>query len=338
MPTLKIYTRKESELNDATKYYVGIIAKAFEERGFDIVYTHKVKDINKKDFVLIITPRSFFKTLFRKRKYSIYWFQGIITSEIPLYNFNRLISLFKIIISTIVEYITLKKSNFIFFVSDDMVDFYKRNRNYKKNNYLVMPCFNQKLEPSAFNDKKYSKPTFVYAGNLAGWQCFSQTIQLFKKIKERIPEAELTIYTKEQEEANLILDKYQVNATVKYVPYQELNNELQQYKYGFIIREDIDVNNVATPTKMNSYMAVGIIPIYTNVVGAFKKNLNHLEYAVPLNISTQKVYADKLDLQKLYDLENKKIKAEDVLNEYNKTFETFYSKEYYIEKMRKMFQ
>lgn len=201
-----------------------------------------------------------------------------------------------------------------------------------------MPCFNQKLELSAFNDEKYSKPTFVYAGNLAGWQCFSETIQLFKRIKEKIPEAELTIYTKEQEDAKQILRKYQVNATVKYVPYQQLNKELQQYKYGFIIREDIDVNNVATPTKMNSYMAVGIIPIYTNVVGAFKKNLSHLEYTVPLNISTQKVDVDKLDLQKLYDLENKKIKVEEVLNEYNRVFEIFYLEEYYIEKIRKIFQ
>lgn len=338
MPTLKIYTRKESELNDATKYYVGIITKAFERRGFDIVYTHKVKDIHKDDFVLTIILRSFFLTLFRKKKFSIYWFQGIVTSEIPLYKFNRLIALFKIIIYTIVEYITLKKSDFNFFVSDAMVEFYRKNRNYKKGNYLVTPCFNQELEPKAFYDEKYSKPTFVYAGNLAGWQCFSQTIQLFKKIKGKIPEAELTIYTQDQEEAKQILRKYQVDATIKYVSYQQLNKELQQYKYGFIIREDIDVNNVATPTKMSSYMAVGIIPIYTNVVGAFKKNLSNLEYSVPLNISTQKVDVDNLDLQKLYDLENKKIKAEDVLNEYNKVFETFYSEEYYIEKIRKMLQ
>lgn len=338
MPTLKIYTRKERELNDATKYYVGIIAKAFERKGFDIVYTHKVKDIHKDDFVLTIVLHSFFYVLFRKKKYSMFWFQGIVTSEIPFFKCNRIITLFKIIAYTILEHIALKKNNFNFFVSDAMVDFYRKNRNYKKDNYLIMPCFNQKIEEPAFYNEKYDKPTFVYAGALIGWQCFPQTIQLFKKIQEKIPETELTIYTKEQKEAKRILRKYQVVATVKYVPYQQLNKELQQYKYGFIIREDIDVNNVATPTKMNSYMAVGIIPIYTNIVGTFKENLSHLEYAVPIDISSQKIDVEKLDLQKLYDLENKKIKAEDVLNEYNKVFETFYSEEYYIEKMTKIFQ
>ena len=186
-----------------------------------------------------------------------------------------------------------------------------------------MPCFNQELDRPSFFDSKYNTPSFVYTGNLAAWQCFEPMIKLFSEIKKNLPSASLSIYTKDQEKAKEILSKYGVNAEIKYVPFQILSQEIRRFKYGFIIREDIEINRVATPTKMNSYMACGVIPIYTNVVGAFQENLSCLKYAIPLDKKGN-------GLAKLYELEKTPIIAEDVLCEYNNVFGDYYSRTKYI--------
>lgn len=75
MPTLKIYTRKESELNDATGHYVNIIAKVFERQDITVVYTHNIKDIQKDDFVLTITLRSFLEHYLRRKSIQCFGFK-----------------------------------------------------------------------------------------------------------------------------------------------------------------------------------------------------------------------------------------------------------------------
>ena len=81
--------------------------------------------------------------------------------------------------------------------------------------------------------------------------------------------------TEENKKANSLIRKYNIrSANVKYVALKELNLELLKYKYGFLLRKDILVNNVATPTKMNSYLACGLIPIYTNAIKDYLENIN----------------------------------------------------------------
>lgn len=70
-----------------------------------------------------------------------------------------------------------------------------------------MPCFNQGINAACFSDEKYSKPTFVYSGNLIKWQCFPQTLDIFKRIQEVIPTAELTILTYDIEAVKSMVDE-----------------------------------------------------------------------------------------------------------------------------------
>lgn len=310
--------------NDATIYYLEIIADALRLNGERVEFVEEVKDINKCDKILSIIPKSFWSIIRRRIKGEIiYWFQGIVPEEISYYNYSIVKRFVHKIAYTLVEYLILKKSTFNFFVSNTMVNHYQKKYGYKKENYFVMPCFNQPLLKEAFVDTKYEQPTFVYTGNLAKWQCFEPMVVLFSKIKQQIPSASLTIYTKDKENAKVILNKYHVEAEIKYVPYNQLAQEIKKFKYGFILREDNVVNNVATPTKMNSYLASGIIPIYTDVIGAYKENLSGLEYAIPLTVGNQ-------GLEKLLVLENKKLKASDILHEYTTVFTKYYNRDYYV--------
>ena len=90
-----------------------------------------------------------------------------------------------------------------------------------------------------------------------------------------IPEATLTLLTEENKKAKNLIEKYEIqNAQVRYVSLGDLNEELLKYKYGFLLRKDIKVNNVSTPTKMNSYLSSGVIPIYTDAIKDFLKHID----------------------------------------------------------------
>lgn len=319
----------EGDKNDATSFYLDIIRDAIILAGNSAEYIENISNIHQCDNVIGITPKAFWKIRRSKNANLIFnWFQGVIPEEITYYTYANWKKLIMKGVYSWLENFVLRKSDFNFFVSNEMVQHYKRKYNYKKNNYFVMPCFNQPLLENAFTNEKYAKPTFVYTGNLAKWQCFEQMVALYKKIKEKLPLATLTIYTKEKEDAISILHKYGVDADITYVPYQQLAEEIKQYKYGFILRENNVVNNVATPTKMNSYLASGIIPIYTDVVGAYKENLSHLKYSVPLDVNN-------LGIEKLMSLENTEIKGLDVLEDYKTVFAEYYNREFYINEIAK---
>ena len=203
---------------------------------------------------------------------------------------NSLSKYFRKALWEFLERFALKHAEKIFFVSETMLGHYKRKYGYAKKNHFIMPCFNQELDLSCFTVDKYKSPSFVYAGSMSRWQCIDETLLLYKKIKQQFPQAALTLLTKEQEYAKQLCEKYHVTADIQFVPSSELQNKLKEYKYGFIVRDDITVNNVATPTKMNSYMAAGVIPVYSDVIGDFKSQFSDVLYTISLTLSISSLY------------------------------------------------
>lgn len=318
---------QDGDKNDATSFYLDIIKEAIELSNNDVAYITSLNDIDKGDDIVGITPKAYWE-IKRQRKANliIHWFQGVTPEEVDFYEMPWIKKALSKIRYSILERMILKNSNLNFFVSNTMLLHYRKKYGYLNDNNYIMPCFNQPLLDTAFYDEKYSKPSFVYTGNLAKWQCFEPMVALFKQIKDRLPEATLTIYTKEADKAQVLLNKYGVEAEIKYVPYQQLSEEIKRYKYGFILREDNVVNNVATPTKMNSYLASGIIPIYTNVVGAYKEHLGGLKYAVPIE-------TDNKGIERLFELEKQIIKSSEVFNEYKAVFDSYYNRQCYVEEI-----
>ena len=220
----------------------------------------------------------------------------------------------------------LKHADLHLFVSKSMKSHYEKKHHLKPiNNCVIMPCFNTEMDESSFCDAKYKQPLFLYSGNTAGWQCFPQIVALFKRIKETmISNAELIVYSGDKEKVQAELDKQGVKAEIRFVHYTKLNEEIKQLKYGFLIREDNIVNNVATPTKMSSYLGNGIIPIFSNVIGDFKYVLENVHYTVPLGPNYE-------GLDKLLKLEKLEIKGDEVKNDFKQVFEQYYNENYYVD-------
>ena len=262
-----------SSLNDATSHYIDIIDKAASDLGYIFYITESINNIKFNDVILTIVPNNFFKALlFRPFSKTLFWSQGIEPEECWLRENNLL----KYYAKNIIEYIALRFSGMQFLVSESMLNHYKDKYGINLSNYQIMPCYNlNHKEAININLAKYDNPTFVYAGSLSAWQNIDETLQVYKYIENIIPEATLTLLTEENEKAQRLIKQYDIqNAKVRYVPLKDLNKELLKYKYGFLLRKDIKVNHVSTPTKMNSYLSSGVIPVYTDAIKDFSKHIN----------------------------------------------------------------
>lgn len=318
---------------NSVDYYVRVIKMSIESIGEPVEWVDNVDTISKEDIVVTIEPIDAYRAWKKKPKKLIFWFQGVIPEQVKYYSKrNKIVVWGATLWCNIIEWYMLKKSDFNFFVSKAMLNHYRRKYGYKGDNYLIMPCFNTKLETSAFTDEKYAKPKFLYSGNSLGWQCFPEIVKLYKQIKETIiPDAELLVLSNDHINMEAELRKQGVEAEVKYVPYTQFADEVKDVKYGFLVRHDNAVNNVATPTKMSSYLGNGIIPIFSNVIGDFKEELSDLKYAIPLGPKYE-------GLEKLKEIESKTISGESVLEDFKIIFSQYYNTDYYIKIIGEQFK
>jgi hypothetical protein len=315
----------KGERNDATDHYVNIIKIALEEINQTVNIIDSLSDIKSMDKVITITPKAFFYVFIKNRKqFIMHWFQGITPEEAIMDNRFDPMSNFRYCYLSFIETLILKFSKLNFFVSESMLNHYRRKYRYNFENYIIMPCFNQLINFSAFNVNKYKEPTFVYTGSLSKWQCFEEALLIFSLVQKEISSAKIYIYTSEMEKAKELLKKYKIynNSEVDYVSYKQLNDKLENFKYGFLIRRDINVNNVATPTKMNGYLANGIIPIFSDVIDDFKRNING-KYLLTADTVKEIV-------EKIIAMESQEIDVERLKEDYSLIFDNYYNEPKYI--------
>ena len=322
----KIFLSKRDLKNlNAIDYYICVIEKGLQKTGIEIKRIKDLNDINEEDIVVTTDAHSFFSVWEKNKKQRIIiWFQGIAPEEMRCLKGNNIKWLLKSFVWSYFERIALKHATFCIFVSESMRQHFKKKYGYNHINYFIMPCFNQEINKNCFTEDKYLHPTFVYAGGLAKWQCFEETLLIYKVIKNRINNARLYLYTHEKERAKSIVYNLGIDdVEIKSVEYHEMQKELAGKKYCFLIREDIQINHVATPTKLNTYMAAGCIPIFSNVIDAFKENLGKIDYKIEYKGNMNQL-ADELLI-----FENKRINPDTIYCEYKALFDEYYSKEKY---------
>ena len=272
-----------------TDYYLDIIAQAVEKSGknftkvpfinyqstgkLQLINTLLFKDfgysfISKKDWIVVANPSEVVNLYFHGYRNLILWIQGVAPEESYMNNHSKVSKTFL----EIVEKLALKFSKFTFLVSNAMKRHYEQKYNFDfKENYYIMPCFNTQLDLSSFDyPNKYKTNVFTYVGSTAAWQCFKETVELYKLVEEHLPNSLLKLYTGDYELAEKTSREYGVrNYSINFVSAAQLSEELKSCKFGFVIREDNVVNNVATPTKLSSYMASGVIPVFTSAIRDF---------------------------------------------------------------------
>lgn len=308
-----------------TEYYVNIIKEAIVNNGntiSEITRLDKCKE-NRRKGIVVVSPLDVIKAKIYKYKTIIFWSQGLSAEESYMRNRSR-------VRYWVLKYITknaLKLATLKLFVSETMYKYYEKQFNLDLGNTFIMPCFNEEISKSNFNNDRYSNNYFLYAGGLDKWQCFRETALMYKKIEEIIPNTKFLVLVREEEKAKYILDEIGVkNYVIDFVPKDKLNKKIEKIKFGFCIREKNPVNYVSTPTKLSSYIANGIIPICSHAVKDFSAKAKNSKYCI---------ITDNINIDQIVEMCRENVNSQDVYNDFINIFGNYYSRGLYIKELTK---
>lgn len=302
--------------------YLDVIRTSLSNLGYECSYVKSLDGVDKKALIVHVMGIDAVKFYLKGYHNFILWQQGATADESYMRNKSKL----RYWILNKIDVFAMRKAKFIFFVSDYMKRHYEQlgDSSFDKKSY-VMPCFNEQLDRDVFKHKDYNKKIFCYVGSLDLWQCFDETVKLFKNIEERIPGAKLKVLTFNVEEGERILVENDIkNYEIKCVPKEEVKQELLEASYGFIIRKDNMVNRVATPTKFSSYLSSGVIPIFSSCLYDFD------------SVSKSKQMRYNLGLPQDYNINSivsfivRDVDIDCMQKEYEELFSTYYSIEYHV--------
>jgi len=243
------------KISNPDAMYDSLFFYLIKQVGIDNIYIRSIFD-----FITV-----FFLKIFFFRKYTIiYDFRGIINEESYLRNKSAIRKqiLFKI------EKFIYNKADRVHTVSNNLKKYLIDNFGYRSVN--VIPCSVSTNLLKKVKNKDCID--FVYLGSTAVWQKFEETIKLYGFIEKRLENSKLTIVTLNQNEAKKIVEKYKIiNFEIKSLNHQEVLQDLKNYDFGFLLRDDNIVNNTASPIKFLEYVSNGVIPIMTDSVGDYSK-------------------------------------------------------------------
>lgn len=322
-----VLSKKENN-QVVTNMYLDTICKIMEQCDFKSYKDPDLSTFDKnKDYLIVDTCKTAFEYFFKGYKNIIVWVQGVVPEEAIMIGYHH----YRYYAHSFIENFVLKKAKLLFMVSSAMLNHYEEKYNLTlKNKVFIMPCYNEnKIDEQSFLSKdKYNKNTFLYAGSLQEWQCFAQTIKVYKEIEDEINDAKLIVYTDEQTKALKIIRENKINNF--YIGYEapdKLGAKIKNIKYGFVLRKDDVVNNVATPTKLSNYISHGIIPIYSPCLKSFDAYNSKYPLALSFDLSNQ----DR-DLPRLIKDIRKDVNSEYVKTWCKKVFDSYYNQEEYIRK------
>lgn len=314
-----------------TDWYIHTIGSMLSDIGFTVQYVSDCAHSGnpKRDLYFVSEAKSAAILVARGCKHLVYWAQGIAPEE----DYLRFGSKPRRFALSFCEKTALRHARCVFMVSDAMRRHFEgKYRVDLASKTFVAPCCNEVLHPESFmSPGKYEHPVFTYAGGLSKYQCIDGMLGLFADIQVRIPDAELLFYTWDTDRANeLVTGCGLSNVTVASKKQDELPAALSRAKYGFVIRDDIAVNRVATPTKISTYMANGVIPVVSSCVEGFAEASSGLEYAI--------CCPDDDMVRAICDMESRGVDANEILDEYHGFFDGYFDLEKKRNAMRKFLE
>lgn len=326
---------EETTVSDkaVTSFYLDTIYNAVIEAGKQCRISNGYDKIQKDETLIFDECKVALKYKIRGYKKTIVWIQGIVPEEAIMKGYSSL----RYYVHSIIEYLVLKNCKLVIFCSDEMKKHYERKyRMCFDENSFIMPCFNESnVDENAFQiEDKYNRESYVYIGGLQPWQCFEETIMVYKEIEKRKMESSfLYVYTGDIETAKAAIAKADIkNFTVEYKDKNSLGSCLNNIKYGFVLRKDTEVNRVATPTKLSNYISHGIIPIYSECLKSFNQyNKESNGPAIVCNV-------ENIDagIENILNASTRPIDFDRIKNWSTQTYKSYYGRSGYVSELSKL--
>ena len=311
--------------SEVISFYLKIVFDSMLRLGENVEFIHDISSANKNSIVFVSSPVDAVKLRFKGFKHIFLWQQGIGPEESYLRHHNSL----RRWLYYLYEKIAFSSSEKILFVSNKMKEEYEKKfkKDYSEKSF-IMPCFSANYVEDSFFEKKYKSNTFAYVGSLTEWQCFTETLEMYKNISTHLPDSKLFIFTFDVEKAKKLVSESKIdNCIIECVSNSDLLVRMREIKFGFVLRKNNLVNNVATPTKLSTYLSCGVIPIFTNAICDFSNVVreNNMKYAVMLE--------DVFSYQKVLDFCENTVDINEIKEEYSRIFNDYYNRNKYVEKL-----
>lgn len=307
-----------------TDAYLHAIGDSFCRIGHRVEYTYSAEECpgTKSDIFVVAVAPSAVRLLARGKRNVVFWAQGVWLEE----SLERHGSRIRFAACSFIEKKALSGAKRLFVVSSAQRRHYEEKYSIDlSKKTFVMPCSNEPFHREAFfTEGKYEHPVFLYAGSLAKYQRIDLMLGAFEQVQRALPESSLLFYTNEQDEAKRLVEKCGLyNVEIDYKTQDELPAAIAAVKYGFVIRDDSTVNRVSTPTKISTYIANGVIPIYSSSLLSFSETAEGL---------TRVPYERDTFIEKLLAVESRSIYPDDILSQY----EDYYRRELGYESKKPM--
>lgn len=180
---------------------------------------------------------------------------GAVTEEYRLHQ-----DFFRAMLYEPVERLAIRKCDVIVVVTRAMENYLRQKyRDDVRGRIVLFPMFPDSPLAAAARPDINGKPVVVYAGGLQKWQ---QVPQMVNAVRHTHSLYEYRFYCPEPAKIrDMLPEEICSRVVIEHKTREELLAVYPDCHYGFILREDTIVNQVACPTKLVEYLAMGIVPI-----------------------------------------------------------------------------
>lgn len=179
---------------------------------------------------------------------------------------------------------TSRCADYIICQSEEMKRHIVKKYDADKNKIFVYKCGVNpdmfKLEPDKKKQVRQqlgipeSSLVFVYAGGLMKWQKIEESLMVFSKAHEILPNSKFLILTREVDKIREFIMQLNLTHLSKDIvalssPFDKVSDYLNAADVAFLLRDDVVMNRVASPTKLAEYMACGLPVISSKVASCW---------------------------------------------------------------------
>lgn len=268
--------------------------KYFESANYKVVYLSRSKSLEddrmiyfdsvystinylrkkKKGIIYGITVIeiiiAFLSNLFTSKKQIVFWVQGLIDEEDFLSKKKR----YRYYIYNFLLKISLKIADKLVLVTSEMHRVLINKYNLcKTKDVLILNCISR----VKYDQSEKIKNSLCYIGGLSEWQNVDKILIFYNKLLKVKDDFTLYIATFDHSEAKQLINSFvgeQFKDKIKLIhvkEQEEVTSFLSKMEYGFLIRDNILLNNVASPIKLAEYLSCGINPIISDSLVEFGK-------------------------------------------------------------------
>lgn len=189
----------------------------------------------------------------------------------------------------LIDAYALRKVAGVIYVSDAMKEYYE-NKYGVRTKSIVVPCLSEFANSKVENVERIPN-SFVYIGGLSVWQCFDEILKLYAKI--RTDKSVFHIITLNTEAARKkvieIVDDDKNIEIYGITDRTQIPATLNKFEYGFLIRKNDVVNQVAAPIKFLEYLSCGVNVIMTDAVPSYAKLVEDTNVGTVVDMNAENI-------------------------------------------------